>query len=73
MSDKILVHLDTAGAGLADLLSEAMMTEAVADCAVEIAQARSDHADRVSVTASLHLAEEIRLAEGGHLVVRSAK
>jgi ethanolamine utilization microcompartment shell protein EutS len=66
-------YLSTAGAGLAHLLSEATAREAVADCAVEIAQASADLADRVSVTAILHLAEEGGLAEGGHLVVLSAR
>jgi hypothetical protein len=53
-------------------LSEAMARKAGDDCAVEIELASTDHVDWVSVAASLDLAEEGRLAEGGHLVVLSA-
>jgi hypothetical protein len=65
-------HLGTSGAGLAHLLSEAKARETGDDCAVEVVVASTDHVDWVSVAASLHLAEEGRLAEGVHLVVLSA-
>ena len=44
----MIVHLDTTVAGMADLLSQAMVMEAVADYAVEIAQAEVGQLDKLS-------------------------
>jgi hypothetical protein len=44
----MIVHLDTTVAGMADLLSQAMVMEGVADYAVEIAQAEVGQLDKFS-------------------------
>jgi hypothetical protein len=67
----MIARLDTTGAGIADLLSQSMMMEAVADYAVEIVQAEVGQLVELSVATAREAGDdcavEVELASTDHV------